>query len=277
MPCHYTRPAWRSRKPNENGKYPITFQKRGSQLTNGLEIPCGKCIGCRADQAQSWGVRLYHEASLYSENCFLTLTYNQENCPSELDKPELQKFFKRLRRHQERPLKYFAVGEYGSQTRRPHYHAIIFGTDYLEGAYSIRDDLYGNRRIDRAWGLGEAAIADAGLGSIFYVAGYTQKKLEDPDTFNIMSKGRRKATDDQITPLGYDWCKNNLERLQVEKTVYAGGRCYPIPPAYFEWFPDELADVKEENRKLVTKRSIPQQRSREINQKSRMNLRDQTI
>lgn len=40
-----------------------------------ITIPCQNCIGCRLDKAKSWAVRNYHEASMSSSACFITLTF----------------------------------------------------------------------------------------------------------------------------------------------------------------------------------------------------------
>jgi hypothetical protein len=51
-----------------------------------------------------------------------------------LDVSHFQKFMKRLR-DRIKPLKirFFHCGEYGDLTRRPHYHALIFGYDFPDG------------------------------------------------------------------------------------------------------------------------------------------------
>ena len=69
------------------------------------------------------------EAKLHKENCFITLTYNNNNLPKykSLVKKELQDFFKRLRKKYGEGIRYYACGEYGPKGKRPHYHAIIFG------------------------------------------------------------------------------------------------------------------------------------------------------
>ena len=64
------------------------------------------------------------------KNTFITLTYDNEHLPKDesIDKDELQRFFKRLRKnYPPKTIKYFACGEYGDKKKRAHYHAIIFG------------------------------------------------------------------------------------------------------------------------------------------------------
>ncbi|MEM2002467.1 MAG: hypothetical protein QXT77_07480 [Candidatus Methanomethylicaceae archaeon] len=70
------------------------------------------------------------EAALHKDNAFITLTYSDEKLPKggTLVPEHPQKFFKRLRKICEPArIRVFYVGEYGDRTRRPHYHAAVFG------------------------------------------------------------------------------------------------------------------------------------------------------
>lgn len=84
MSCLAPKIAWRRSFPNKNGKYPLVFNPsfRGDAAES-LEVPCGKCMGCKADQAHQWAIRIYQEASLYDRNSFVTLTYDDENLPKD--------------------------------------------------------------------------------------------------------------------------------------------------------------------------------------------------
>ncbi len=46
-------------------------------------VPCGQCINCRLEKARQWAVRCVHEAQLYAQNCFITLTYSDEHIPQD--------------------------------------------------------------------------------------------------------------------------------------------------------------------------------------------------
>lgn len=65
-----------------------------------LKLPCGQCIGCRLERSRQWAMRIIHEASMYDNNCFITLTYSPENLPPDggLRKKHFQLFMKRLRK-----------------------------------------------------------------------------------------------------------------------------------------------------------------------------------
>lgn len=92
-----------------------------------MSVPCGKCAFCIKKAIDSWCVRLGHELDYSSSAFFLTLTYNDEHLPKDghLSKRDLQLFIKRLRKRNP-GIRYFAVGEYGTEVGRPHYHAVVF-------------------------------------------------------------------------------------------------------------------------------------------------------
>lgn len=236
MACFYPRDAWRSRQVNESGKRSLVYNVREGFQDMHLQVPCGKCTGCRADQALMWSIRAYHESTLHTQNSFVTLTYDEKHLPvdAKLDKAHLQLFFKRFRRSGNR-VRYFACGEYGEQSRRPHYHAIIFGQDFLGDAIRINDQLYSSPFLAERWGLGFVSVAPVNMQSICYVCGYTQKKAGDPDTFTLMS--RRPG-------IGHDWLDKYKVDLLHEGVVTIEGREYPVPKRYLEWYEDDFRTVK---------------------------------
>lgn len=113
------------------------------------------------------------ESYKHAKNAFLTLTYSDDHLPSNenLKPQDLQKFFKRLRRQIEpSTLRYFACGEYGETTQRPHYHAALFGLGPEDA-----------ETIDKSWGLGHSFTGDLTSDSATYVAGYVTKKMTNPN------------------------------------------------------------------------------------------------
>lgn len=111
-------------------------------------MPCGKCPKCLKRRASGWSFRLMEHEKNALSSWFVTFTYGDgvpitRNGFMSLERSEVQRYFKRLRKlHGERNLvKYFVVGEYGSRTMRPHYHAIIFNSkpELIESAWSIND------------------------------------------------------------------------------------------------------------------------------------------
>jgi len=92
-------------------------------------VGCGQCIHCRANRRREWVLRILLELEKHEFNTFLTLTYDDVHLPGDqsLQPKHLTDFFKRLRKKVEYPIRYYAVGEYGEETERPHYHIALFG------------------------------------------------------------------------------------------------------------------------------------------------------
>lgn len=243
MSCVYPIDAWRATEVNESGKHGIVFNPRNGFIDLPLSLPCGKCIGCFRDKAIAWGVRCFHEASLHERNCFITLTYRDDCCPVSIDRRDVQLFIKRLRKLSK--CRYFACGEYGTRTRRPHYHALLFGVDFLGGAYQINDQLWSNPFVDRVWGKGLVSIGRLELANCMYVAGYCNKKLGDQDTFSLMS--RRPG-------IGHTWLDRYGDDLVRTGRVIIEGQSYSIPRTYYNWYHD-LEIVKEKHTGFMRDRS----------------------
>ncbi len=99
-------------------------------------VNCGKCEFCRKLWRNDWAKRIEIQKQLSYLTLSITLTYNDENLPlyngvPSLDKEDIQKFFKRLRKESTKlfpdvSYQYFIAGEYGSSYLRPHYHLILF-------------------------------------------------------------------------------------------------------------------------------------------------------
>ena len=89
-----------SKKLTVNGKHTFVPSSKDSNGSK-MEIPCGQCIGCRLDRSREWAARISAEASLYDQNCFITLTYAPENLPENgsLVLEHFQLFMKRLRKN----------------------------------------------------------------------------------------------------------------------------------------------------------------------------------
>lgn len=143
-------------------------------------LPCGKCEGCLLERSRQWAVRCMHEASLHEANSFITLTYSDEHVPvgGTLDREAMPLFFKRLRKKAR--VRYFQCGEYGSLTRRPHYHALVFGFGFPDRAqWAERRGLpvWRSELLERLWPFGLSELSDVTFESAAYVARYCVKKL----------------------------------------------------------------------------------------------------
>lgn len=181
MPCYSPVTAWRS---PEGGR--LLF-KDAPHAYRELTIPCGYCIGCRLDKSRTWAARIMHEAQMYPFNSFLTITYEDDYIPVAptgcftVDKKDLQKFFKRLRKYLgTNNVRYYAVSEYGEATGRPHYHAIVFNwrpDDLVFYTKSNGFNIWTSETLDKIWGFGKCWIGDVTFESAAYCARYVMKKL----------------------------------------------------------------------------------------------------
>lgn len=272
MPCYFPSPVIRETEPNENGKFPVRFAWKGSQLDYDFELPCGKCDGCRKDQYREWGVRMYHESLCHERSCMATLTYAPEHLPEDgkLSLPHLQEFIKRMRHHSTIPLRYYGVGEYGDETERAHYHVAIFGEDFLGGAYPLNDDgVFGNVVMDRLWKRGNTSLIPLDGAACMYTAGYVSKK----PVRDFPAKQSRKP------PLGYEWAKQHAHTLDYRGDVVIDGIAHPIPSRYFEWFPDQLERAIEnrEEHARCNRRTIEELRNLKKNREAKARMKESKI
>lgn len=132
-----------------------------------MVVPCGKCAFCAVTKRSDWSTRLLYEAKMHTVKKFITLTYANPHLTwdhgnPQLVKADLQKWFKRVRKAGYR-IRYFAVGEYGSTTFRPHYHVLLFG--------DVPDAL-----IRSSWPLGQVHIGTVTAASVMYCLGYLVNK-----------------------------------------------------------------------------------------------------
>lgn len=138
-----------------------------------IELPCGRCVGCKLDRSREWANRCMLELKYHDSAYFVTLTYNDAHAPTAyyvddgtgecftsltLRKRDFQLFMKRLRKaFPEDKIRYFAAGEYGEHTMRPHYHAIIFGLrldDLVPYQRSEKGDwYYKSQSLQRVWSV----------------------------------------------------------------------------------------------------------------------------
>lgn len=182
MPCYKPLKGWKSKDVSRNGKHVLTFNRARAYVDLPMEVPCGQCIGCRLERSRQWAVRCVHEAQLHESNCFLTLTYDDAHLPygGTLIKKHFQDFMKRLRKRVGQ-VRFFHCGEYGDISRRPHYHALIFGFDFPDKVLYSRNgqghNIYESPLLSELWGLGRCTIGALTFESAAYTARYVMKKV----------------------------------------------------------------------------------------------------
>lgn len=271
MTCYYPIDCFQPVTANAKGTRPVVFRRPTDFAYTSLQVPCGKCTGCYSDRSLMWALRIHHEASFHERNCFVTLTY-KDPPPEKIEKKHLQDFFKRARHKYS--FRYFACGEYGERTRRPHYHAIFFGEDFRDESFDINEKLYSNPTLERCWSHGMVSIGSLTMASTCYVAGYVNKKIADEDTFNLMSRGGKSRG------IGHDWIDAHWDDLVRTEKVVIEGREYPVPLRYIAWHEGRFEQLKAARRDRV-KFLSPEEKSqrlaslpnKELNKKAQLALR----
>lgn len=220
---------------------------------DGMPLPCGKCPDCKSRRISGWSFRLMKEAERSSSAFFVTLTYDPEHCRIDgngmmtLLKSDLQTFFKALRKLNRNKLKYYACGEYGTDSWRPHYHVILFNAELhtLVGTTAAFDMKRKRIPIDgtyqcrcEAWPHGHVTVGQVTEASV----GYTLKYITKPSRikghgnwderlpeFALMSKG---LGDNYLTDSAKKWHK---EHGKIAERVYItrkGGEKISMPRYY---------------------------------------------
>lgn len=233
-------------------------------FAKGFNLPCGQCIGCRLEYSRQWAVRCVHEAQMHDENCFITLTFNNDALkerrnPYSLDKTEFQKFMKRVRKRYAHKIRFFHCGEYGEKNNRPHYHALMFGHDFRDKKlWSINggNRLYISQELQELWPYGFNTIGEVNFETAAYTARYVMKKHKGDDVvekyqitdedgviwdripeYCTMSRGRKKDGDGGI---GYRWyLKYGWSDCHKHDYVVVNGH-ETRPPRFY----DKLCDEK---------------------------------
>lgn len=148
------------------------FTTHNSKLVG---FPCGKCAACLQKRANEWALRISLEGRVYQDLAFVTLTYSNEQLPSDckLVPSHISGFVKRLRTYAERAgftgkIRFYGVGEYGDKRGRPHYHLVLFGLPQ-RFFQCVRDAWRGS--------IVDIQIPRSVDGVAHYVAGYVVKKL----------------------------------------------------------------------------------------------------
>ena len=220
------------------------YVKQGLTTNEKIPVPCGKCPPCMKRRTSGWSFRLVKEGDVSNSALFVTLTYDTKYVPITkkgyltLCKDDVQRFFKRLRKLTNQKIKYFIVGEYGTQKMRPHYHIILFNAN--------------REMIARAWAkdgreLGSIFIGDVSEASIGYTLKYMQKPGKIPihqnddrqKEFQLMSKGIGKS---YLTQKMIKWHKEDLEQRMY--IPMKDGKKIAMP----RYYKDKMYSESEKNR-----------------------------
>lgn len=238
-----------------------------------LQIPCGQCAECRLKRSREWAVRCMHESSMHDENCFITLTYSDEHLKSpSLKYKDFSDFIKRLRWHRpNQKFLYFGAGEYGETNPvtkikdgglyRPHFHAILFGTDFPDKRPSRlleKSDLFYSDELDYIWGHGNTTLGAVTFESCSYVARYAMKKVTGdlakahytivtPDG-EIIEREPEMLHMSKRPAIGRTWFEKFGAQTYTHDSVIARGKEMQPPRYYDKLLPDVIRGMISQNR-----------------------------
>lgn len=268
-----------------------------TKIHNCQIIPCGKCIGCRLEYSRQWAIKAVHEASLYKDNWFLTITYDNEHLPAagnmidpntgedkgknpygSLKAEDLTNFIKRLRIEFERKrnhkgIRYMACGEYGDKGQRPHYHGIFFNLplqidDMIFHEYNGNyEPMYRVPILEKIWGKGLVVAAEVNFNTCAYVARYVTKKIGIPTQeeyykcLGVEPEFFRMSRKPGIGRQYFEQHKDEIyEKDELTVKKYNGGILKLKPPKYY----DNLYDI-ENHEKLEKIKKKRREESTRIN------------
>lgn len=181
-------------------------------------VPCGRCYACLSNKRKEWVFRAKQETKTSHNATVVTLTYSEENVPytdeglQSLNDKDTELFMKRLRRKKEyqqkkhkydhplwtSPIRFYLVGEYGTKTFRPHYHALL---------WNVPDDIV--QEIPNIWGLGHVKIDSMNEKAISYVMKYVITR-NDPKNPNGMRRVVQEYARMSRKPgIGYSFVESN--------------------------------------------------------------------
>jgi len=254
----------------------IVFDEvRKHDIVRSLSLPCGQCVGCRLERSRQWAMRCMHEAQNHSNNCFITLTYDNTHLPSNgsLHYKDFQLFIKRLRKSLGNArIRYYMAGEYGENFGRPHFHACIFGHDFHDKKLWKRTPsgslLYRSEHLETLWPFGYSSVGDVNFESAAYVARYIMKKITgkkahehyeqiDPESGEIVKRVPEFNKMSLKPGIGAEWYKKFKSDVYPHDYVVVRGKKMKPPKAYDKMYKkdnpyeyDELLYKREINAKL---------------------------
>lgn len=263
MPCYNPLTAWRTNYVNpETEKRQITFNRKFGFQDMELSLPCGKCEGCLKKHVDMWALRCVHESRFHDENCFITLTYDDEFVPDSLDHSHFQKFMKRLRKKfPNKKIRYFMCGEYGSLSLRPHFHALLFGIDFADKTlFSTTGNIdnYISNTLSQLWPFGYHQLGAVHYGTAKYVAKYSLKSIGESG-LDYESLGLKPEYLQMSNGIGRDYAEKFASEFGQHDNVIVNGFKNPLP-RYYENFlsHSNLQSIKDDRVKLMKSSSLEQ-------------------
>lgn len=284
MTCYSPMTLYPSKKGinPETGKIPLTGFKQ-STMKNGQRVPCGKCIGCHLERSWQWSIRCMAEAQESEFSEYVTFTYRDDALTyggaehGILVPRDLELFWKRLRKEYGNGIRYFACGEYGDNTNRPHYHAIIYGVNLQDKKYYSTKNgykLYSSDNFNHIWGHGNCIIGDVTYESCAYVARYVLKKRTGANKAYYAANGIEPefVRMSRRPGIGLKWLEKYHRDIYPNDQMVIRGGSKRRPPRYFDLkFEEKNPQLMEQIR---NSRKINAEKQWQENEPKRLKIRE---
>ncbi|QCS36143.1 replication initiator protein [Capybara microvirus Cap1_SP_140] len=289
MTCLHPRHVWYDKVHRSK----ISFDPVYDYFWQEIEIPCGNCIGCLRRRSADWTIRLLGEHHFetfhnsqnnpYKQFSFITLTFDDYSLPDDyqenLHMELLSEFFRHLRDNNRKhglPVpKFFGCGERGKTTKRLHYHALVYGENFMRSFDGVEDTkivgynqkisqpYYSTKKLRDHWKKGHVVCVPMVNEPIAcYCSGYMMKDERVRMIYvgsgdNLQEKDLREETKDLprtsaircSTNLGKEFFRLYKDQFVDQGVIRSGNRVYGLP-RYFKKmldkeFPEDFQKVQE--------------------------------
>ena len=172
--------------PNDVSKCDNTFAVTpdGVCVPIFMQVPCNKCLECVESKRSAIRTRMLLEQMSHNgcPQVFITLTYNDENLPSDgVSREDVRRFLNRFHLYLGRAgyptyFRHVVFSEYGSLHQRPHYHGLLYGIDWL----TDYNRLFFIDILEKAWSKGFVYVKIVDGSASKYVSKYVGKDVSFP-------------------------------------------------------------------------------------------------
>lgn len=295
-----------------------TFRKLG-HTKEYVKAPCGQCAGCQEAYSREWAIRCINEAKYHKHNYFVTLTYDDEHLPMDdeivdtrtgeiydtpfygkgiLQDKDFNKFIKDVRNfysynYQHSGIRFFGCGEYGTLSRRPHYHAILFNLpipiEDLKVYKATKDSvLFESETLNKLWGKGFVTVAEVNWDTCAYVARYVMKKsgprkkredyFENGETPEFIRMSRKPG-------IGFRYYQENWQKIyEIDEIIFNGHKTNVMsmkPPKYYDKIydmtnHDELTEIKNKRKHIAKINNDLKNKQTSLTEKERLEVEERT-
>lgn len=276
MPCYHPIRMYRVRsgRNKETGKWSLTPNPHLGYSDLPVDVPCGRCIGCRLEYSRQWAVRAIHEAKFHQNSCFVTLTYAPEFLPEggTLVVKDTQNFMKRLRKAiAPAKVRFMCAGEYGTRYSRPHYHLLLFGYDFPDKyPYKIVHGYtyYRSDQLEQLWPFGISMLGNVTFESAAYVARYIVKKVKGDDALkDSVYQGRHPEfmTMSRKPGIAHDWIAKYTDDVYMTDSVIVRDKLRCKPPRFYDAYleatdPERFARVRSARARIAREHDVDSER-----------------